>query len=140
MAVDATHNPALQRHKFTDKLRGFGFPFCTRCYLGPARYVGKIFFTKRVESIIPSRQWTTRTASRLHSEMILPVCFRVPFTNVHSPTTSFNDVGGQSYVAEELVVWSKDPKVEREDRIHPQLHPVHGHAPWLVSDTDPTND
>ena len=37
MAADATHNPALQCQKFTDKLRGFVFPFCTRCYLGSSK-------------------------------------------------------------------------------------------------------
>ena len=81
-----------------------------------------------------------RTGSRLHSEIILPVSFRVPCTNSHRPTTIFNDMGGNAMLPKS---WSFGPRIqrmEREGRIHPQLHPVHGHAPWLASHTDPTND
>ena len=46
MAAHATHNLALQRQKFTDKPRGLVFPICTSCHMGPARYVGKLSFTR----------------------------------------------------------------------------------------------
>ena len=84
MTAKTTRNLVLQRQKFNDN---FTVSNLYKLPLGSSKVRWKIIFYSTGGVYHPSHQ---------HSEIIIPVCFRVPFTNSHSPTTCFSDLGNKA--------------------------------------------